>query len=122
MSDVLLKSYANRLDEAERDGRLLYKDNDNYKTLVNCLEYPEFRKLFKEHFKSWDRIKTIVMFMKLYIEIEKASPVKITGYQKISIMDKIIKDSDLRRDICDRVIKWMNNGTFIESCNKTLIE
>ena len=67
------------------------------------MEHPEFRKLFDENFSNWNNIKNILMFLKLYQEIEKLSPVELNGYQKLSILDSIIKDRELRHDICMRV-------------------
>ena len=63
------------LENAEQNGKQLYKQNENYRTLANCLEHPEFRKFLKINFSNWAKVKTIVMFMKLYEEIEKSSPV-----------------------------------------------
>ena len=67
------------------------------------MEHPEFRKLFDEHFSSWENTKNILMFLKLYQEIEKSSPVELNGYQKISILDNIIKNRELRHQICKEV-------------------
>ena len=63
------------------------------------MEHPEFRKLFDDNFSNWDNIKNILMFLKLYQEIEKLSPVELNGYQKLSILDSNIKDRELRHDI-----------------------
>lgn len=98
------------LESSEKHGKSLYKQNDNYRVITNCLEHPEFRKLFDKHFDTWNNIRTIVMFMKVYDEIGKASPVELNGYQKLSILDNIMKDSEFRREICQRSAKWMHMG------------
>jgi hypothetical protein len=67
------------------------------------MEHPEFRKLFDENFSNLDNIKNILMFLKLYQEIEKLSPVELNGYQKLSILDSIIKDRELRHNICMKI-------------------
>ena len=67
------------------------------------MEHPEFRKLFDDNFSNWDNIKNILMFLKLYQEIEKLSPVELNGYQKLSILDSIIKDRELRHNICMKI-------------------
>lgn len=92
------------LDEAEKNGKKLYKQNKNYQLIANCMEHPEFRKLFDDHFSTWDNVKNILMFLKLYQKIEKSSPVELNGYQKLSILDGIMKDSDLRHKICKEFI------------------
>lgn len=100
----ILTSYLTTcLTQSEKNGKNLYKQNENYRTITNCMEHPEFRKLFDENFSDWDNIKNILMFLKLYQEIEKLSPVELNGYQKLSILDSIIKDRELRHDICMRV-------------------
>lgn len=95
------------LESSEQHGKSLYKQNDNYRVITNCLEHPEFRKLFDKHFDTWDNIHTVVMFMKLYDEIGKASPVELNGYQKLSILDNIMKDGQFRQEICRQFINWM---------------
>jgi hypothetical protein len=108
MSEVI-PLYTKSLLESDKLGKKLYKNNSNYRTIANCMEDPEFRKLFDEHFSDVDRIKNILMFLKIYQEIENISPVELNGYQKISILDGIIKNRQLRREICSKVSsKTMN--------------
>ncbi len=91
------------MEESERIGRQLYKQNKNYQVIANCMENPEFRKMFDEHFSDLDSLKTILIFLKLYQKIEKSSHVELSGYQKITIMDSIVKDRRLRHEICKEV-------------------
>lgn len=110
MSDIvstyIKPSHINKyLEESEKNGKLLYKKNKNYRTITNCMEHPEFRTFFNDNFSTLDDIKNIILFLKLYQEIEKNTPIKINGYQKLSILDRIIKDRKLRREICDVTTK-----------------
>jgi hypothetical protein len=93
------------LDQSEKIGKHLYKQNENYRTIANCMEHPEFRKLFDKHFSDWNSVKNILMFLKLYEEIEKASSVEINGFQKLSILDNVMKDKVIRHEICKEVNK-----------------
>ena len=108
MSDLITvyipPSHKNKcIGDHEKIGKHLYKQNENYRAIVNCMEHPEFRKLFDDHFSTLDDLKNILLFLKLYREIEKFSPVELNGYQKLSILDDIIKDRKLRREICKEV-------------------
>ena len=105
------------LKNAEKQGQKLYQQNDNYRNMVNCLEHPEFRKLFDDNFKNWDDIRTITMFMKLYEKIEKSFPVELNGYQKLSILDEMIKDKHIREKVCQKALEWMKtkNQNLLES-------
>lgn len=96
------------LENTEKNGKQLYKTNKNYRTLANVMEHPEFRKFFDSNFKDWIDIKNIIMFLKIYQGIEKTSPVELNGYQKLSILDGIIKDSELRHSICNEVCESSN--------------
>ena len=104
MSDLIsLYSPSISLHQSEKMheiGKKLYQQNKNYKSLVNCLEHPEFREFFDNNFSDKDSIKTILIYMKLYQQIEKMSPVELNGYQKIAIVDKAMKNSDFRQRIC----------------------
>lgn len=93
------------LEQEEKNGISLYRDNKNYRAMANLLEHPEFRNFFDENFKSYEHIETILMFINLYKEIEKSSPVDLNGYQKLSILDRIIKNADFRREICSQASK-----------------
>lgn len=89
------------LKNTEISGKKLYKKNSHYKKLSNCLEHPEFRDFIESYFlKEQDDIKLILMFIKLYIKIEKSACVKLNGYQKLSILDSFINNSEFRKEIC----------------------
>lgn len=87
------------LDISEKQGKQLYKDNSNYKALANMMEHPEFRDFYNKYLTDWDSIKTIVMFLKLYEKIENTSTLNLNGFQKLSILDTLIKDKDIRTKI-----------------------
>ena len=84
-------------------GFWLWKGIFELLTIVNVMEHPEFRKFFNDNFSSWDDVKTILLFLKLYEKIEKSTTVKLNGYQKLSILDGIMKDGELRHEICQEV-------------------
>ena len=48
------------------------------------------------------------MFMKLYEKIEKEFPTDLNPYQKISIIDKLIKDSKTRHKIIQSYTNLLN--------------
>lgn len=89
----------NIIRDSEKSGKRLYNQNENYKAIANLMEHPEFREFYNKYFCDTHNIKTIIMFLKLYEEIEKHSLTPLNGYQKIYILDKIMKDSELRRKI-----------------------
>jgi len=97
--------------DAEKKGKALYKQNKTYRLLSNCLENPEFKKLFNKHFDTIDNIRVILMFMKLYDQIGKKSTTELNGYQKLSIMDNLIKNKDFRRKICHQASNFMKINT-----------
>lgn len=102
------------LKESEKKGKILYNRNENYKAIANLMEHPEFREFYNKHFTDWYDVKTIVMFLKLYEEIEKRSSVPLNGYQKLHILDKIINTSELRSIICQNVEKSEKANDAIE--------
>ena len=119
MSDLLTlyvpkSSITTCLEHSEKVGKHLYKQNENYRTIANCMEHPEFRKLFDKHFSDWDKVKNILMFLKVYQEIEKTSPVELNGYQKLSVLDNIMRDRELRRNICQEVNNRTRDIKYLE--------
>jgi len=104
------------LIDSEKNGKNLYKKNKTYRLLANCLENPDFQQLFNNHFNTLDNLKVILMFMKLYSQIGKNSPIELNGYQKLAIMDKLMKDKDFRKKICHQV----SNPVKIDTHSKLL--
>lgn len=101
------------LEQVEVAGKKLYKQNENYRILANCFEHPEFRKFFDTYFSDENDIKFVLMIVNLYKEIEKSSPVELNGYQKLSILDSVLKDQDFRRKLCE----YSNKGMKIMDTN-----
>ena len=92
----------------EQDGIKLYDSNKNYKNIANVMENDEFRKLYNNFFDDPVDMKMIISFMKVYEHIEKTSQVPLSRYQKISIMDKMFKNRDIRREIVNSSKKLLN--------------
>lgn len=87
-------------DEAERVGRELYQSNANYRLLANVMEHPEFRAFYDTFLADKHKREVALMFMNLYAELENQSLETMTGYQKIAIVDKLVKHPGVRRAIC----------------------
>jgi hypothetical protein len=52
MFNSKLTGYINKADQIDlqENGKKLYNQNEYYQNIVNIMEHPEFRKLFKAHF------------------------------------------------------------------------
>jgi len=90
----------------ETTGRKLYQNNPNYKSIANVMEHPEFRDFYDKYFSDVHSVKTIILFLKIYEGIEKNCPYKLSGYQKLAILDNCINDSDMRYTL---IQKFHNN-------------
>lgn len=112
--------FLTRLEEMEKNGKKLYNTNDTYKSIANLMEHPEFRKFFDKHFSNWDDIKTILMFLKLYQEIDTILPVNLNGYQKIFILDSLIKTTKTRREICKKFINNIKTDIYNNNNNNNI--
>lgn len=118
-SDLILSSDYVR---TEKRGRLLYRNNSNYRNIVNVMEHPEFKEFFKNYFQDWTNTKTILMFMKLYEAIEKESNIPLTGYQKLAILDDIINDRQIRQKVVAEMNKLCSDEKYIQfSGNNVLL-
>jgi len=115
-SNFVIKFDGNTVNrqEMEDDGKKVYQSNKFFRSLANLMEHPEFKSVFKEHFKSWDDIKLFVMFLKLYQNIGDQFP-DFNGYQKISLVKSLVETSSTRQLICQEVIQ-----TFNQSINQSI--
>jgi len=106
----IIKFDNNNIDEKniEDDGKRIYHSNEFFRSLANLMEHPEFKNIFKEHFKSWDDIKIFVMFLKVYEKIGDQFP-DFNGYQKISLLKTLFDTTKTRHLICAEIIHSFNN-------------
>lgn len=111
-SNFVIKFDGNAVNrqEMEDDGKKIYQSNKFFRSLANLMEHPEFKSVFKEHFKSWNDIKLFVMFLKLYQKIGDQFP-DFNGYQKISLVKSLVETSSTRQLICQEVIQTFNQST-----------
>ena len=107
------------LENMEQTGRKLYKNNSNYRNLATIMEHPEFRKMVDEYFQSWNYAKTFILFMKLYEKIEKESHITLSGYQKLTVIDNVLRDQNLRQKILHEMNLFTNEQTTLETMPET---
>jgi hypothetical protein len=91
------------MDKINKKGIVLYRKNKNFKMLVDIMENKKFREFYNLYLKDVDNIKLALLFMKLYETVEKNSKVKLTPYQKISIVKDIFENRELRSQICQNI-------------------
>ena len=99
-NEIILPS----LNESEKQGRKIYQTNKHYRALANVMEHPLFKDFLDNYILDLDYAKSMIMFMKLYDNIEKTSTIPLTGYQKLAIMDNILKNRGFRRQIVSDMI------------------
>lgn len=87
-----------------------FKYSKNLRRLSTIMEHPEFRSFFNDFMKDWNMTRTTLMFMKLYEGIEKTSKTTLTPFQKIQIMQNIIEDKDLRKQLCEKMLEWQESN------------
>lgn len=96
------------LELIDEYGKKLYQTNENYKQIVNVMEHLEFKDFFNKHFNNLENAKAILMFMKLYQTIENSYSTELNPYQKIAILDGMIKDKDTRQHIVQKFLEIIN--------------
>ena len=85
------------------NGKKLYRQNKNYRNIINILEHPEMRKFIDKFFSNVHDIKTILLFIVLYRTIENKFPIKLNGYQKLWIMHNMIRTPKIRQVLCNTI-------------------
>lgn len=92
--------YNTDLNSLESKGKDVYSTNIHYRNLVTVMEHPEFRNFYDTYLKDFEDAKTMLMFMKIYENIDTHFPC-LNSFQKISILKDIIDNSETRRKICN---------------------
>jgi len=105
---------------AEKSGRILYKNNENYQNLALFMEHPEFRKFYDTYVKDPLSLQTMLMFMKVYDSVEKKLPQDSTPFQKIAIVHEIFSRPKLRQKAVKGIMAWLemqSNDSLLLSNN-----
>lgn len=95
------------LDLIHEYGKSIYQTTPSMQKLVNVMEHPEFRNFIDTYFNDADDAKSMLMFMKVYQEIEKEQPT-LTPYQKLGIHRIIIDNAPTRKKIHKMLDNWIN--------------
>lgn len=120
MSIVLTETSLLELNKLENEGRNLYNKNHFYRDIATCLENPEVFTFFHKYFSNPRDMDTILMFIKLYMSLYSVnSPnmerLELNGYQRIMLLDIIIRNKDMRQEICK---KFVENTIPLNLCLK----
>jgi hypothetical protein len=120
MSNNIISFYDINQTDSVESGKKLYKYNENYKYIANFMENPDFRQFYNNNFSNWIDVKNIVMFFKIYEEIENRSTVPLNSYQKLDILDKIIKNGEMRKKVCQEITDWSKGENNIKKYKSIL--
>ena len=110
MSLILTETSLIELKKLENDGRELYKRNQFYRDMANCLENPEVFNFFNKYLNNHRDMDTILMFVNLYMSLysiksSHLGELELNGYQRIMLLDTIIKNKGMRQEICNKFVK-----------------
>lgn len=83
------------VEQAEHIGRNLCETNDTYSKIAVMMEHPEFRDFYDKYLSKPSNRDIIIIFLNVYEMIDKTSP-ELTAYQKIAILDCLVKNKDTR--------------------------
>lgn len=103
-------------EELNNTGKELYTRNSVYRDLANVLEHPMMRDFIDRFIGDYEETISILMFIKIYKEIERKSSIELSPYQKLAILDKIINTTHIRRRLCESVIHTRNIHKSLTLC------
>lgn len=98
------------LEKSLERGEELVKRNKFYNDLATLLENPEITFFFEKYFNNWDDIKTIIMYIELYVHLNKWIKNK---YITIDVVDAIIKNSQTRKMVVNQMEKLIKGERVI---------
>lgn len=110
--ESLIKKHNSHLEEK---GREIYRSNKHLQKIANLMENPEFRDFLKDYGNDWDDFQSMIMFMKIYEAIETQTNISFSPYEKLAILQKVISDKCMRREICEALRSWINKSTSLSN-------
>jgi hypothetical protein len=108
------------LQQIQKDGKKLYARNSNLREIADLMSESKFRDFFEKNFKSINDVKTILMFLNTYDQIEKEyhknTNEHLDKYQIISILHQFIGNSEIRQEIVNQTLDYYkeNNQLCLE--------
>ena len=85
----------------KKEGKQIYDKNTFLKDLHNMMQNEQFREFYDKYYKDWGEIKVMMMYMKLYENIEteylKKYNEKISKEMIMYIIREIIRNNDTRQ-------------------------
>ncbi len=103
---------------SEKNGKVLAKSNKFYHNLMEMMEHEESYRFFKKYFQTFDDVKTMLMFIKLYQYIYDNVGNK---YVTIEIVDRIVKDPSARHEVAKITTEFIKNKKSVNREIRKLI-
>lgn len=90
-------------NDAELNGRQLYQTNQFFRSFANVMEHPEFKEFFNTYMRDVDDIKLVISLMKAYQSLENEIKQDSTPYERISILNSMLRDSTMRQKFIEQI-------------------
>lgn len=88
-----------------KQGKKIYNEGGNLRMIADLMENNEFREFYDKNFNNVSDVKIVVLFLKMYERIEQLNP-ELTKYEKISLLNKIICNSQTRKYVINELSIW----------------
>lgn len=89
------------------EGKQICEENEFMRLLMQVGEDAAFKKLIKGYCKTGMDMKTIFMYLKLYVHIDEYYRPGLNEYQKICIISNLIKNRETRRFIVEKTQNFL---------------
>ena len=109
----------NSYEEIRKIGEKTYQENKVMSLIADVMSDCKFRNLFDEYFNDWNDIKTILMIMKVYqnIEISKTNE-NLDKVEIIGAVQNIIKNSETRLSVVNAMDNFMKTDIKKQNIKK----
>lgn len=97
----------------EHEGLKILLKNKKYQNLVNMMEDQQTKQFIAAYMNDITDAHVLLMMIKLYLEIEGANP-HLNVFEKILMMDKVLKNKDDRRHVVSLFDQWRNNSLIMD--------
>jgi hypothetical protein len=87
------------LSQLEEDGKRIYKRNPTFASIATFMEHPVSRDFFEKYMMNKRELESMLFLLSLYYRIDSyigEDKETLNAYHKLSILNKMIRDSDLR--------------------------
>ena len=112
--NTIISTIVNDTSELEKHGKQVYTHNPFFRDVVLFMNQPTNQSFYDKYMNKHSTLEEVLVFLHLYryISTQKQTQ-KLNSLEKLALMDKILKNSEIRHQVCIKMFDWLSTNKSI---------